>query len=48
MLKELLGLALKKWTKKSDFYNPFWRCSNEHEAQKIYEKILKRVRPFNS
>ena len=47
-LKDFLTLLWKIKHKESGVYNSFWRCSNEQAAQKIYERILKRVRPFNS
>ena len=37
-------MPCKSGHKESRVYNPFWRCSNEQEAQEIYEGILKRVR----
>ena len=43
-----LILPWKSGHKESGVYNPFCRCSNEQEAQKIFERILKRVCPFNS
>ena len=39
-----MSLPCKSGHKESRVYNPFWRCSNEQEAQEIYEGILKRVR----
>jgi hypothetical protein len=34
-------IALNGRHKESGVYNPVWRCSNEEEAQKIFQREIK-------